>query len=256
MSSSLYTKSLYLNKEIDYILNCEIREYDLKSAGLSISKQFNLLPKKTIFYLENMGKEARNVEMGMLQKDKGFAKALSEGFIEARKLFFEANDLEDYDVLSIKKDAIFIVKKQCTNNVIGHLEFRVKNEYLGYMLLNRNEFYYKNSSHPLDVKGLGKDCEYYHGDYMLDFIHDIFSLAIYAPRISLIKYLTDFISDYRNNRLAYGYYRHLDETNFYDVIDDESGLMRIIDVDDNEDVKLDITYNYFNYLVPIVNIFI
>ena len=256
MGSSLYTRGLYLNKEIDYVLNCEIREYDLKSAGLSIIKQFKLLPENTIRQLEVMEKEPRNVEIGMLQKDKSFAKALSEGFVEARRLFFEANGLEDYDVLAIKKDAIFIVKKRCDNNVIGHLQFRIKNEYLGYMLLNRKEFYYRNSSTPLDVKGLGKECEYYHGEYMLDFIHDVFSLAIYAPRVSLIKYLTDFISDYRNNRLAYGYYRHLDESNFYDVIDEESGNLKIKDVDDNEDVKLDITYNYFNYLVPIVNVFI
>ena len=256
MSSSLYTKGLYLNKEIDYVLNCEIREYDLKSAGLSIIKQFNLLPQKTIDQLEKMDKEPRNKEIGMIQKDKVFAKSLSEGFKEARRMFFEANGLEDYDILSIKKDAIFVVKKRCDNNIIGHLQFRVKNEYLGYMYLNRKEFYYKNSSNPIDVKGLGLDVEYYHGEYMLDFLHDIFSLAIYAPRVSLIKYLTDFISDYRNNKLAYGYYRHLDESNFYEVIDEESGILKIKDVDDSVDVKLNITYNYFNYLVPIVNMFI
>ena len=40
MTSSLYERTLYLNKDIDYIINSEIREYDLKSAGLSLIKEF------------------------------------------------------------------------------------------------------------------------------------------------------------------------------------------------------------------------
>ena len=43
---------------------------------------------------------------------------------------------------------------------------------------------------------------------------------------------------------------------FYTVIDPEVGRMNIRDIDDNEDITLDITYNYFNYIVPIVNIFV
>ena len=46
MYSALYTKTNYLNKNIDYLLNTDIREYDLKSAGLSLIKYFKLLPEK------------------------------------------------------------------------------------------------------------------------------------------------------------------------------------------------------------------
>ena len=42
LKSKLYERTLYLNKEIDYLFNCEIREYDLKSAGLNLIKYFKL----------------------------------------------------------------------------------------------------------------------------------------------------------------------------------------------------------------------
>ena len=256
MGSTLYERTNYLNRDIEYLLNCTIREYDLKSAGFSLIKQFHMLPDKTIQYLAKIDKEPRNIEIGMLQKDKGFAKALLEAFVEARKMFFEANSLEDKDILTLKKDAIFVIDKTCHDNIFGELEFRVKNRYLGYMYLNKKELYYTNSSTPIDMKGLGEDVLTYHGDYMLDFIRDVFTMAIYSSREEIIKYITDFISDYRNNRLAYGYYRNLDAGMFYTVIDPEVGRMNIRDIDDNEDITLDITYNYFNYIVPIVNIFV
>ena len=256
MYSTLYTKSNYLNRDIDYLLNTDIREYDLRSAGLSLIKYFKLLPDKDIAYLDKMEKEPRNKQIGLIQKNKEFARCLLECFSEARRMFFEANQIQDSDVLSIKKDAIFIVGKYCHNNVFGDLEFRVKNQYLGYMLLNKKEFYYTNPNTDLDVKGLGSDVLAYHGEYMLDFMRDVFSMSIYSSRESLISYITDFISDYRNRRLSYGYYRNLDVGNFYTVIDEEAGRMNILDVDDSEDVNLDITYNYFNYILPIASIYI
>ena len=256
MYSVLYTKTNYLNKNIDYLLNTDIREYDLKSAGLSLIKYFKLLPEKDITYLDKMEKEPRNKQIGIIQKDKEFAKRLLECFSEARRMFFEANLIQDTDILAIKKDAIFIIGRYCHNNTFSDLEFRVKNQYLGYMWLNKKEFYYTNPNTDLDVKGLGSDVLVYHRDYMLDYMRDVFSMSIYSPRESLISYITDFISNYRNRRLSYGYYRNLDIGNFYTVIDDDVGRMNILDVDDSADVNLDITFNYFNYILPIARIFI
>ena len=54
MYSQLYVRSGYLNRDIDYLLNTDIREYDLKSAGLSLIKQFKLLPQNDIAYLDKI----------------------------------------------------------------------------------------------------------------------------------------------------------------------------------------------------------
>jgi len=256
MYSDLYVRTNFTNTDIDYIFNSEIREYDLRRAGLSLIKQFNLLPQSKIDSLSMMDKVACNKEIGMLQKDKQFADKLLECFAEARRLFFETNEIQTSEIVSIKKDAIFVHRKKCDNTVFGELNFRVKNQYLGYLRLNRIEFYYKDPNTVLDVKGLGPSVYLYHTDYMLDFIKDVISMAIYSPRNVLVKFVTDFIKDYRKRNLMYGYYRQMDGSNFHVVIDDEVGRMNVLDVDDNEDLTLDITYNYCNYLIPIAAIFV
>ena len=75
--SDLYKKTSWTNPNIIYLFNSTIYEYDIKSAGLSISKFFNLLPEETIEKLEAMPKHKRVVAEGKLQiKDKEYRDAL------------------------------------------------------------------------------------------------------------------------------------------------------------------------------------
>lgn len=255
LKTDLYKRTSYLNKNIEYLFNCEIREYDLKSADMSLMKQFKLVSADTIASLEKMDKDSRHKRTGMMQKDKKLAKALVEAFKEARRMFFDANDVEDWQVLSIKKDAIFILKNECENNTFGALEFRVKNQYLGYMYLNKTEFLYRDRESDIDVKGLGKNVNEKHNDYMLDFIRDVFIYRIYKSYPEQIDFLSTFIKAYRAKDLDIGYYRQLDNEGYYKILNNgEEFMMDDLSEDDIGDV--DIKYNYSNYLVPIVNIFI
>ena len=253
--TEIYKKTLYLNKDIDALFNCEIREYDLKDAGFNLTKYFNLLPENILETLSKMPKDKRTIELGMLQrKDKDLAKKLSEAFSEARKLFFDANDLEENDILAIKKDAIFVIDKVCSNNQFSNLIFREKNKYLGYMRINKIEFYYKDEKSDLDVKGFNDEVISYHKDYMLDFIKMVFYNKIYLSPKDFIRFLTDFIKLYRSYELEFGYYRQLDLQSYYVIkFDNEWSMIR--DLEDDE-VEIDITYNYFNFILPIVNLFI
>ena len=66
-------KSNWTNKEIKYLKNVSIVEYDLQSGGLNIIKQFKLLPQEKINQLESFDKEKRNIAVGKLQiKDKDY----------------------------------------------------------------------------------------------------------------------------------------------------------------------------------------
>ena len=60
--------TLYLNKNLSYIKNVSIVEYDIKSAGFSVIKEKKLLPEKVITKLEGMKKEDRNIAIGKYQK--------------------------------------------------------------------------------------------------------------------------------------------------------------------------------------------
>ena len=106
--SELYKRSLYRNKDYDFIFGSDIVEYDIRSAGLSLIKYYDLLPQKTIDFLEGMEKDARNKQIGMIQRDDPvFKERLKESFVNIRKVFFETNDIQDNEILAIKKDAIF-----------------------------------------------------------------------------------------------------------------------------------------------------
>ena len=59
----------------------------------------------------NSERQVRQVYVGKLQKDKAVSDALKEGIREARKNLFEANNIQDYEVLSIKNDAIFLIDR-------------------------------------------------------------------------------------------------------------------------------------------------
>ena len=44
----LYKRSIYLNRDIDYLFNSEIIEYDIQEAGFNIIKYFKLLSESEI----------------------------------------------------------------------------------------------------------------------------------------------------------------------------------------------------------------
>lgn len=252
--TDLYNKTSYLNKDIQYLFNVSIKEYDLSSAGLNIIKEFKLVPDDIISKLEVMDKRSRNEEIGMMQRnDHTLRDNIEKGFIEARRRFFEANELKEEDILSIKKDAIFVIDKECVNNTFGYLNFRVKNHYLGYMYLNRVEFYYTDRDNDLDVKNLGEDFYRFHKDYMLDFIKDYFTMNIYSDYRILVKFFTDFIKLYRNRELDINYYRQLDSESYY-TINIDGSQSKVIDLSEDDYNSVDITYNYFSYLIPMANI--
>ena len=62
-----------------------------------------------------MEKEGNNVYVGFKNNGNDFNYVLSKAFKDMRKQFFIANGIEDSDILSIKKDAIFVIKKRCRN---------------------------------------------------------------------------------------------------------------------------------------------
>lgn len=129
------SKQLWLNPNIEYLFDDEIIEYDMRDAGFSLVKQYRLLPDETIRELTKLGKgEERHIAIGKLQgADKEFSKALSDKFTEIRKIFIAQNELNDDDIVSVKKDAIFTIGK-CSKLRFGSLIFTPKNTYTSYLI--------------------------------------------------------------------------------------------------------------------------
>lgn len=250
----LYERHNYLNKEIDYLISTEIIEYDMVSAGLNICKEFKLLPEQDIEELSQLPKNVRVVRLGLLQKqNKGLVREMNEGFKKARQLFFEANELKNEEVLSIKKDAIFVTRR-CRVREFGNIKFEQKNIYTSYYRLNKMEFYFNNRT-GIDVKGIQDDLLKLHEKYMLKFLHRFFYMNETSNRKNIIKFLNEFTYEYKTRELPLGFYRELNRESTFrtneKINGDCIGLMEVTRKDFN---MIDISYNYFKYLVPLINI--
>ena len=251
MSSKLYEKDLFLNDNIFYFFNKSIYEYDMRNAGFNLTRAYNLLPKSKIEELGRMKKERRTIEIGKIQrKNDVYKDKLSKAFKEARRMFFEMNNIEDSDIISIKKDAIFTTKRCDFQKFLEFIEFREKNYYTSYIRLSKKiELYY--SERQMDIKGLGKESLEYHKDYLVHFIHLYFKKMECDEPVAVLEFIRKFIDKYKRRELSVGYYRRFERDAYFQLINDDSKYYEYWE--ENKD-ELDITYNYFEVFIKLAKI--
>lgn len=211
INKNIYEHDNWRNKNISYIKNNLITEYDLSSAGLNILMDLNAIDNNLYQELLSMKKLDRNVYIGkMLKSDKKLLDLQKYGFSEARRVFFEKNEIELTDVLTIKKDAIFLINKNYNidGKISEHLNFRKKNEYNSYLYLNHREHFYDAENDSMDVKGYSDSVKFHQKEYFFKFIKNLLKLDTTNDRdkifynISTLKYnMINFTADlpfYRN----------------------------------------------------------
>ena len=129
--------------QISVLYNVYIYEYDISKANINILYSKGIIDKQTYDYLYNAERMKRQIYIGNLQKDSKIAQALKEGFIEYRHKLFMSNNIQDYEVLSIKKDAIYVISRRLQNTNFGLVNFIEKNWYSGFYKIKNLELYYK-----------------------------------------------------------------------------------------------------------------
>lgn len=252
--SEIYKRHFYLNKDILQKVNEEIIEYDMKSAGLSIIKSGKLLDDRMISLLEILPKDQRSIKIGNLQKrNKDLTQSLNDGFEHYRKLFIESNNIKNEDIISIKKDAIFTTKR-CNKLEFDYIQFSDKNVYTSYYYFpgsTQIELYYNKSK--LDVKGINNDKVKLHKNYMCSFFSRYAYMNELSTKSNVIKFIKDFSYLYKTRQLDKNYYREFNVNStfrlFQQITNMDVGVESIdgIDVD-----NIDIVYNYFSFIVPII----
>lgn len=250
MSKEIWERHNYTNHDIGMIINGEIIEYDMKAAGMNLAREFGYIDSKILDHLETLDKERRNIYLGLMKKnDEQLSKKENQAFIEARKLFIVTNKLNVEDIVAIKKDAIF-VSRRCNVRKFGNIEFIPKNKYTSYMELNKLEFYY--NSNQLDIKGIGDSVYDQHEHFMIEFFKTYFSLMEIDNKSKLIDYVTNFVYRYKSRLLDLRYYREMNVQSSYRMnIIVEKSVYGLDNIDNSSFDYIDISYNYFKYLVPI-----
>lgn len=252
MSKQIWERHYYRNKDIDFFINHQIIEYDMKSAGLSLAKEYGYLDKNIIKKLEEMSKDERNRLMGIIKiKDKQLVKNENKALVEARKKFIEMNNIDNDNIISIKKDALF-VSKECYNLKLGDIQFVPKNKYSSYMVLNNIEFYYNHLK--LDVKGINDNLLKLHNDYMIQFFKQYFQYIEMGKSNKLLDFIAGFVYRYKSRDLDIRYYREFNAMSLFKLNKQTSyGTEYLIKyVDDESFSDIDIGYNFFKYLIPLM----
>lgn len=251
MSSKLYKKDNYINDNIFFLFNKDITEYDMSDAGFSLIQEFGLLDSDIINKLSKMKKDKRKIEIGNIQrKNQEFKERLKDSFADARMLFFELNNIDDTELISIKKDAI-ITTQFCKQTKIGKfINFRPKHFYTSYIRLDRRlELYY--SPNDFAVKGIGDEMLEDHKDYMIKFIKTYFHKMETSDKSTVIEFTRNFIDKYKSFDLPVGYYRNFDIKSEFCVVGDTTKYKKYWE---DEKENLDINYNYFNVLLKLIKI--
>lgn len=240
--NNLHEQTNFINPNISHVFNRDIREYDMKSAGISIIKELKLLPKETIDKLSRSDDSNwKHTMIGKMQRDDPKLKdGLSNGFAEMRKRFISANNLAIDDIISIKKDAFFVCKP-CYNQQVGeHVLFREKHKYTSYIRIDKRiELYYSSFLENIDVKGISDDNIGKHKDYMLNLFTRYFNTMETKPK-SIQPFIKTTIDKYKWREYDVEYYREFNNKSIYKINDET-----ISESDEWSDKStLDISYNF------------
>ena len=228
MSSDLYKKINYSSR-IDCIISEYIREYDLSKANINMLLKYKVIDKKTYDQLYNGPKLAREIAVGkMIEVDRRVGEVIKKGIIEAKRLFFIANDINDENIVSIRNDAVFLLNKSASITQVDEYSlFNLKNTYTSFYNLDYYELFYSldtfSQLESIDIKGI-KDENFqkiipYHDKYFLDFLMTLFNMAQTSTIKDCINYLTTFYNLYISRKLPIEYYREFTTNSFYSIVE-------------------------------------
>lgn len=244
----------WTNKDRLFAVNSEIIEWDIKSANLSLIKEYKLLSEDKIEKIEKMEKKERVIYVGkQMRKDKAFSKELEKLFNKVINEFIEVNDLDmNFDILSIKRDAVYVINKPIPYPNIGnYITFIPKNNYSSFIFVKPYEFY---KGKIMDIKGVSDEILSLHENGIVSFINDVLDIASQSNmnQKKIQIYLSDYVKAYKNKELPYDHYREFGREVFKCVM--FNSIMEIDTIDDELLDSIDISKNYIDIILPVIQI--
>ena len=179
------------NKDYPCRHDAEIVEWDIKSANTSIMEYYHLVEQPLIDKFKELPKQKREEAVGKLHlKRKGFGKELEAAFNKIIEEFKEANELTEDDIISVKRDAVFVKNHRVKKSKFGDsVVFLPKNAYEHALILPMYEFYIAKDH--IDVKGIADEKVSLHENGILLFVRNVMESA-YNFR-SMNQYLKDYM---------------------------------------------------------------
>jgi len=223
----------------------------MQSAGMNILTDLGYFTLQDKERLTKIDKKKRNILIGlMLKKDKQMVEDLENGFSEARRLFLEMNNIKNSEILSIKRDAIYLINREfgIDGNISSNLKLIPKNKYDVYMNINNREHYYNIADNRLDLKGYSKDVVRVQQDYLFKFLTSIIEKDSIDDKNGKFIQLATMKDDMLSYSLPKQFYYDLNYSKY--LSDSITGFLGLDDIED-ENVSI---LNYDNNLSFIINL--
>ncbi len=234
------------NRDYPFIVNNNIIEWDIRSANTSLMRYYQLYDDKTIDRIADLPKGKREVAVGkLMRKDKEFAKALESSFNTIVEEFLKSNALTMDDIVSIKKDAVFVKNHSIKQSVFGSVEFIPKNQYKHVLLLPKYEFYLSDTT--TDVKGIDDAKLELHQDGMIYFVRSVLYEASNWERMN--QFLKEYLKSYKEKLLDFNAYREFTSDSIFRLY--QHGYeVQMDEINEDDMDSLDISYNFMNIILP------
>jgi hypothetical protein len=241
----------YLNRNIKFIKNSAIYQYDMISAGLACAFEYQLIDEEKYNYLKSLPKKERQIKLGMLCRNNSeITKGIEYGIKDTMHEFISNNDITNSNIISIKRDGIFTLKK-CNNlDITDVLKFREAESYSSYFNLFNKEFYYSNQNKTLTVKGITQSVVEYHQQYILKEIVKLINIAENNDYKTVIISCKNFKKKYLNLELEEESYREFNNNSKFRLMIDISGTNLFTDFFPGKK-RINIGYN-LNYINPLL----
>lgn len=224
MYSNLYTKANYVSGIHKFIHSSYISEYDLSKANISALFYANYITEQQYLEFYHMEKSQREILIGMMERDhKEITEIKANGIMEARRLLFEMNNIQDDEVLEIRNDAVFVVGKQLDIlQVHPYFEFKLKGVFTNYAFCtNQLSIFYNfdpiNQVDTISVKGIKDSKLQLHDGYFLRFICDVFFTLQTDSAEASLRLISEYYKNFVEGNLHINNYRAFDSYSVFYV---------------------------------------
>ena len=243
--NELYKKSLYTIKA-KWLIH-EIFEYDISKANISILLQYGYISPTEYNMYAQMSRMQRQIAIGRLQKIPMYNQALSNGFEMARKELVVQNSINEDDIVSIKKDAMYVMKRLSVTD-FGHIHFTLRGTYSIFISCMGLELYFfydeLNDDYDIQVKGINDELLPLH-EAFLSIICNALRKVQQGDISSAMNYINTIRSRYLDRELPIECYREFNRTSLYMIDGCSYGVMNLTDAE-KEVLKDRILLNWNN----------